>query len=118
MKAQIDAKGFSESGAWGSTVHLCEKLKACVHALVTRGWPASFVLMYDEAWELMHVYSSMLERATGGCRMNMDNLAWCIGPLPGKTSEVAHVHWCLCMDERIEATDTALALAAAPHAGA
>jgi hypothetical protein len=42
------------------------------------GWPPSLLVVYDEAWALVQQGSALMAGATGGNRVNMDILAWCV----------------------------------------
>lgn len=39
------------------------------------GWPATFAIMFDEVWELIHRMSKTMEATTGNA-CNMDILLW------------------------------------------
>jgi len=43
--------------------------------LLQHGWPASFLVVYDELWQLVHEASAPCEATTGNA-VNMDVLAW------------------------------------------
>ena len=40
------------------------KVEHAVHKLVEAGWPASFVMMFDEPWLLMHSMSELMLKGT------------------------------------------------------
>lgn len=48
--------------------------------LVAAGWPATLILLYDEAWVIAHHYGSLVSAACGGNVMSFDMLAWLINP--------------------------------------
>merc|ERR1740117_712787 len=45
---------------------LIRRLRGAVTTLVRLGWPASFVVVYDEAWILVQLLSAIMSSSTGG----------------------------------------------------
>jgi hypothetical protein len=60
-----------------------------VEGLLRAGWPASFVLVYDEAWALIAALGALVEAATGN-RPNLDALAWYVDPKKGDAGFSPH----------------------------
>jgi hypothetical protein len=54
-----------------------------------QGWPATFILAFDESWTLANELSCMMENATGN-RNNCDILAWYIDPSKGHSGFSPH----------------------------
>lgn len=48
---------LSRPGAWPVDLRTIEH---AVHKLVAEGWPASFIMMFDEPWLLMHSISELM----------------------------------------------------------
>ena len=69
---------------------LVEQLGVAVRHLVGAGWPASFVVVYDEAWELVELLSPLVRRATGGNECMMDLVAWHVDPDKGQAGFTPH----------------------------
>ena len=42
-----------------------ESLRDGAEAVMTAGWPASFIMMYDETWEVLEAVRMLLLRTTG-----------------------------------------------------
>lgn len=63
---------------------LTVKLKEAITALHKQGYPASFVLLFDETWELARLALKTLDDATHPSNVfNFDILAWYIDPREG-----------------------------------
>ena len=59
--------------------------------LVAAGWPATLILMYDEAWVIAHHYGARVSAACGGANvMSFDMLAWLIVPSEGHAGFAPH----------------------------
>ena len=58
--------------------------------LVAAGWPATLILLYDEAWVIAHHYGSRVSAACGGNVMSFDMLAWLIAPSEGQAGFAPH----------------------------
>lgn len=63
-------------------VPIC-KLETAIKLLVDRGYPASFVLLLDECWDVVEGMREMMLAGTGNSVCNMDILAWLIDPNEG-----------------------------------
>lgn len=71
--------------------HLTAKLKDAITALHKRGYPATFVLLYDETWELARLALETLSDATHASNVfNYDILAWFINPCENKAGFSPH----------------------------
>ena len=96
LRARLAGDGYAHLD--GSTIGgksddysaLITRLQAAVSALVARGWPASFVLIYDEAWELVQRLGPWVAGATGGNACMMDLVAWHIDPGAGQAGFTPH----------------------------
>lgn len=55
-------------------------LANCVVKLMQLGWPPSFFLVFDEAWELARHCAKLVESTTGGNLNTLDLLLWYIDP--------------------------------------
>jgi len=64
---QLDAKemGWEESPTLG-----IEALREGAEAVMAAGWPASFILMYDEAWEVIAAVRELMQQTTGSSSMH------------------------------------------------
>lgn len=59
--------------------------------LVAAGWPATLILLYDEAWVIAHHYGALVSAACGGANvMSFDMLAWLIVPSEGHAGFAPH----------------------------
>ncbi len=91
LRAQLVADGFFTLGpdelSWH--VHLAA-LRKGVRRLVGRGWPATMLLVYDEAWVMAHQLSELMARASGGCSNSLDTLAWSVAPALGQAGFAPH----------------------------
>ena len=95
LRAELLGNGFCRVGQ-SCEVPLdalphCAALAEGVRRVVEAGWPASFVLMYDEAWELLRAASALMERASGGLlTCNLDALAWHVDASKGEAGFAPH----------------------------
>lgn len=71
-------------------MRLIERLGAVIRRLVEKGWPASFVVVYDEAWLLVQLLSHLMLSTTGGNACMMDLVAWHIDPHCGEAGFTPH----------------------------
>ena len=60
-----------------------------VRRLLRRGWPASMLLIFDEAWAMAHQLSTIM-RAVSGNVNSLDTLAWSITPSIGQAGFAPH----------------------------
>eukprot|EP00892_Ulva_mutabilis_P009175 jgi/Ulvmu1/662/UM010_0033.1 len=60
-----------------------------IEQLREAGWPPSFIMMFDEAWLLMHAVSHVMAKATGNAA-NMDMLAWRVDAAAGEAGFSPH----------------------------
>ena len=54
-----------------------------VEALEAEGWPATFILVFDEAWALLERAAALVREASGN-EPNLDVLAWKVDPARGQ----------------------------------
>jgi len=66
-----------------------EDLAEAVVLLLQYGWPASFLVLYDEVWLLIQQASNLMKNATGNV-CNMDVLAWYVDPNCGDSGFSPH----------------------------
>lgn len=64
-------------------------MRVGVKRLVRRGWPASLLLMYDEAWAMAHQISKIMQAVSGNVN-SFDTLAWSISPALGQGGFAPH----------------------------
>ena len=57
---------------------------------VSFGWPASFIIVYDEAWILVQLLSAIMSSSTGGNSCMMDLVAWHVDPSGGQSGFTPH----------------------------
>jgi ectoine hydroxylase-related dioxygenase (phytanoyl-CoA dioxygenase family) len=65
-------------------------MRVAVRRLIRRGWPATMLLVYDEAWSLAHQLSAVMRAVSGGCVNSFDTLAWSITPALGESGFAPH----------------------------
>ncbi len=80
---QVDAPALNLSGNH-------TKLAQGVVALEAHGWPATFIIMYDEAWTIAHEVEHLVRKTSGGCTNNLDMLAWKIDANMGEAGFSPH----------------------------
>ena len=91
MRAQLISEGFftlpPEALPWVCSLAAMRK---GVRRLTKRGWPASLLLVYDEAWAMAHQISVIMRRVSGGCANSLDMLAWSVTPSFGEAGFAPH----------------------------
>ncbi|KAL6756259.1 hypothetical protein V8C86DRAFT_99024 [Haematococcus lacustris] len=84
IRQQIDREGACvvtpEQLPW-QHVHW-SRLASAVEQLMQKGWPPTFLLMYDEVWHIIHQLDAVMQATTGNT-CNLDILAWHIDPRQG-----------------------------------
>lgn len=93
LRAQVDEAGVAQVSAaeLGLPPALVASLARGVEGLLRAGWPASFVVVFDEAWALIERASALVAAATGaGNACNMDVLAWFVDPNLGHAGFSPH----------------------------
>eukprot|EP00501_MAST-03F_sp_TOSAG23-6_P001873 GSMAST32.ASY1.ANO1.1951.1 assembled CDS len=58
-------------------------LARSIVTLMQHGWPATFILLYDESWAMAREVSELIAFTSGGNQNNFDFLAWYIDPNKG-----------------------------------
>ena len=81
--------GYFYLALGGSSMTLVRKLAQGIRQLKAAGWPASFILMYDEAWTLADQVNEIMFLVTGN-KNNLDMLAWYIDPDQGQSGFSPH----------------------------
>ena len=72
---------------WASSL---PAMRVGVRRLLRRGWPASMLLVYDEAWAMAAQLASLMAAVSGGCENSLDMLAWSITPSLGEAGFAPH----------------------------
>ncbi|MDP2435412.1 MAG: hypothetical protein Q8P67_06685 [archaeon] len=85
LKARLVEDGYFQVPARrlalrDSPADLYSSLADSVARLMQLGWPASFFVVFDEAWELARHCADLVEKTSGGNRNNLDILLWYIDP--------------------------------------
>ena len=90
LKARMRDEGFFtlEDLPWPPA--LVRSLRVGVRRLLKRGWPATLLLVYDEAWVMAHQISALMAAVSGGCANSLDTLAWSVTPSLGQTGFAPH----------------------------
>eukprot|EP01023_Acetabularia_acetabulum_P066441 TRINITY_DN8976_c1_g1_i8.p1 TRINITY_DN8976_c1_g1~~TRINITY_DN8976_c1_g1_i8.p1 ORF type:complete len:427 (+),score=100.00 TRINITY_DN8976_c1_g1_i8:122-1402(+) len=65
------------------------KVRNAVQAIVNLGWPPSFIMLYDQIWQLVTQAEKFTSEATGNL-CNYDMLAWHVDPSKGDTGFSPH----------------------------
>ena len=65
-------------------------MRIAVRRLIKRGWPASLLLVYDEAWVMAHQLAALMAAVSGGCANSLDTLAWSVTPALGQAGFAPH----------------------------
>ena len=90
-RTQLQADGFftlpPDALPWASSL---QAMRIGVRRLIKRGWPASMLLIYDEAWAMAHQISSLMAAVSGGCANSLDTLAWSVTPCLGQSGFAPH----------------------------
>jgi hypothetical protein len=87
-RKSITEDGFVKVGSLCRASQSAELARG-VALLVEYGWPATFILVFDQTWELVDEVSSLMKRTTGN-ENNLDILAWHIDPREGETGFSPH----------------------------
>ena len=89
-RTQLLSDGFftlpPDTLPWASSL---QAMRIGVRRLIKRGWPASMLLIYDEAWAMAHQISSLMA-AVSGCSNSLDTLAWSVTPCLGQSGFAPH----------------------------
>jgi len=72
----LDASADLSDADRGRYAAAVSALAGAVETLVAHGWPASFVSVFDEAWEVAHMLSAVMRCTTGGNENMQDLVAW------------------------------------------
>ena len=92
LRARLVDDGYlttASSAELAAAVSL-EAVRDGMWRLVAAGWPATLILLYDEAWVIAHHYGSRVSAACGGNVMSFDMLAWLIAPAEGQAGFAPH----------------------------
>lgn len=89
LKARLINDGFFtlEDLPWYPSLRA---MREGVRRLQRRGWPATLLLVYDEAWVMAHQISALLAAVSGGCANSLDTLAWSVTPSLGQAGFAPH----------------------------
>ena len=88
-ESELRAEGVATAGGVVEPP-LCAALADAVERLHEAGLPASFVLLYDEAWAAVSRASAAVAASSGGNECNFDVLAWRINPGAGDAGFAPH----------------------------
>ncbi len=89
LRQRMDTDGYFELSAdvlatvgarFDDYVAVIKRLEAGVRALVTAGWPANFIVLFDESWIVVQLLSQVMHDTTGGNECMMDLVAWHVDP--------------------------------------
>lgn len=90
-RAQLLSDGFftlpPDALEWAVSL---KAMRIGVRRLIARGWPASMLLIYDEAWAIAHQLSLLMATVSGGCSNSLDTLAWSVTPSLGQSGFAPH----------------------------
>eukprot|EP00729_Bicosta_minor_P025417 gene25417-17308_t len=106
FQERIDVDGYVDLNADLVAAHcpqypaLIGRLRGAVEQLVAVGWPATFIVVYNEAWELAEILSEVMSGATGGNRCMMDLVAWHVDPSADQAGFTPHRDRHLGLDEQ------------------
>ncbi|GLC45737.1 hypothetical protein PLESTB_000504000 [Pleodorina starrii] len=91
LQQQINDEGVFQlcqsETQWPIDIH---RLARNMVTLMQHGWPATFLLMFDEVWALIHRASALMAATTGGNACNMDVLCWYVDPNRGDAGFSPH----------------------------
>jgi len=68
----------------------CRKLADAAQRIDEDGWPATFVMVYDEVWELAERMRGLMSATSGGNEINFDLLTWVINASKGQAGFSPH----------------------------
>ena len=78
---ELSADVLATAGArYDVYMSVIKRLEAGVRALVAAGWPANFIVLFDESWHMVQLLSQVMHSTTGGNECMMDLVAWHIDP--------------------------------------
>lgn len=89
LRQRMDTDGYFELSAdvlatagarYDVYMSVIKRLEAGVRALVAAGWPANFIVLFDESWHMVQLLSQVMHGTTGGNECMMDLVAWHIDP--------------------------------------
>lgn len=79
LKGRMGTDGYFTVERDSVSEKLAMALADGVRQLHAQGWPATFIMLFDEAWELVNKFSPLMEAVTGN-KCNYDVVAWHIDP--------------------------------------
>lgn len=79
---QFQSKGFFQMSKddIGIDKQIIKSLADTVEALISLGWPANFIFMFDEVWEIINLMRTDLKTIGEGNDFIGDIYAWCVDP--------------------------------------
>ena len=95
-KNRIEEEGYFNLGLEATNI-MGEKreerfklLIESIEILIKQGHPPSFILMYDEAWDICNQMSMIMQECTSGNKNNLDMLVWHINQKNGESGFNPH----------------------------
>jgi hypothetical protein len=91
LRERLDTDGYYQVDASALNLGVNHAdLAQGVMQLEELGWPATFIIMYDEAWTIADEVGYLVRATSGGCENNLDMLAWKIDPNVGEAGFSPH----------------------------
>ncbi|GBF92896.1 hypothetical protein Rsub_05732 [Raphidocelis subcapitata] len=89
LREQVNRAGVAQATPQELCLPHVAALARGVEGVLRAGWPASFVIMYDETWALIEALREVMAASTGNA-VNMDVLAWLVDPRRGDAGFSPH----------------------------
>ena len=92
MRARLIEDGYYTTppdGGWLPSAVSLPDVRDGMRRIVEVGWPATMILMFDEAWAIAHHFASLIG-AVSGNEMSFDMLAWLVAPAEGQAGFAPH----------------------------
>ncbi len=61
-------------------IEIIDKLRLGVENLFKNGWPATFIYVYNESWQVVRLWTPTLENINGGSEFIGDLYSWRVDP--------------------------------------
>ena len=92
MRSRLIEDGYYTTppdGGWLPSAVSLPAVRDGMRRIVEAGWPATMILMFDEAWAIAHHFASLIG-AVSGNEMSFDMLAWLVAPAEGQAGFAPH----------------------------
>ena len=91
MRSRLVDDGYFTTAPAGQLAELVSlpAVRAGMSRIVAAGWPATMILLYDEAWAITLHFASLVG-ALSGNEMSFDMLAWLVAPARGEAGFAPH----------------------------